>query len=89
MQEEVTDKTIALSVKTTKMTATVLKAILKKFLEHQKSKTIDKSYKGKQSIKKLMSQNTGISNIEITDSNIKAFEHIAQKYGIDYVFGRF
>lgn len=31
-----------------------------------------------------MKQNTGVSNMEITDSNIKAFEPIAKKYGLDY-----
>ena len=44
MQEEVNDKTIALSVKTAKLAGTVLKAVLRKFLEEQakakqKSKT--------------------------------------------------
>ena len=31
-----------------------------------------------------MKQNTGVSNIEITNDNIKAFEHTAKKYGIDF-----
>ena len=31
-----------------------------------------------------MKQNIGISNIEITDKNIKAFEATAKKYGIDF-----
>ena len=31
-----------------------------------------------------MRQNTGVSNIEITADNIKAFEHTAKKYGIDF-----
>ena len=30
-----------------------------------------KTYRGKQSIKHLMSQNAAISNIEVTDGNIK------------------
>ncbi len=30
-----------------------------------------------------MKQNAGVSNIEITKENIKAFEHTAKKYGID------
>ena len=33
---------------------------------------------------KIMKQNTGISNIEITEGNIKAFESTAKKYGIDF-----
>ena len=36
------------------------------------------------SIKHLVEQNAAISNIEVTDGNIKSFEHTARKYGIDY-----
>ena len=32
----------------------------------------------------LMKQNAGVSNIEITEGNIKAFESTAKKYGIDF-----
>jgi hypothetical protein len=39
---------------------------------------------GKQTVKQLVGQNQGVSNIEITDSNIKAFERVARKYGVDY-----
>ena len=31
-----------------------------------------------------MKQNAGVSNIEITGDNIKAFESTAKKYGIDF-----
>lgn len=41
MQEEVNDKTIALSVKTAKLTGTVLKAVLRKFLEEQAKDAAD------------------------------------------------
>ena len=37
----------------------------------------DKTYKGKQSLDKLMKQNVQLSNIEITDGNIKSFERVA------------
>ena len=33
---------------------------------------------------KRQKQNAGVSNIEITDENIKAFEATAKKYGIDF-----
>ncbi len=39
----------------------------------------DKDYHGKQSLKKLAQQNVQLSNIEITDNNIKAFEKVAKK----------
>ena len=37
---------------------------------------------------KLMKQNVQLSNIEITDNNIKAFEKVAKKYGIDFSLKR-
>lgn len=39
---------------------------------------------GKQTIKKLTAQGMELSNIEITDNNIKSFDRVARKYGIDY-----
>lgn len=39
---------------------------------------------GKQTVKQLIGQNQGVSNIEITDPSIKEFEKIARKYGVDY-----
>ena len=83
MQEEVTQKTIALSVNVGKgaarLTEQALQKAIKKFLE-QKSKAPH----GKQTMRQLMKQNAGVSNIEITDSNIKDFAATAKKYGIDF-----
>ena len=83
MQEEVTQKTIALSVNVGKgaarLTEQALQKAIKKFLE-QKSKAPH----GNQTMRQLMKQNAGVSNIEITDSNIKAFESTAKKYGVDF-----
>lgn len=88
MQDEVNTKVVAIAVKGGKITAEVLEKALKKFVEEiekaQKSHSQPKTYRGKQSIKHLVSQNAAISNIEVTDGNIKAFEHTANKYGIDY-----
>ena len=47
-------------------------------------KQLPKPPQGKQSLKQLMKQNAGVSNIEITEGNIKAFESTAKKYGIDF-----
>ncbi len=72
MQEEVTQKTIALSVKVGKGAARLTEQALQKAIKvlEQKSKPAH----GKQTMRQLMKQNAGVSNIEITDSNIKAFE---------------
>lgn len=86
MQDEVNEKTVAISIKATKLTAKLLQAAIKKLLAEGK-KQIDKQLlppKGKQSLRQLMKHGTGVSNIEITDGNIKAFAATAKKYGIDF-----
>ena len=53
--------------------------------EEIKVKARDKAEKkGKQTMKQLMNQGVQLTNIPITDDNIKSFERIARKYGIDY-----
>ena len=88
MQDEVNTKVIALVIKGGRISAEVLEKALKKFVEEiekaQKQASRPKTYRGKQSIKHLVEQNAAISNIEVTDGNIKSFEHTARKYGIAY-----
>jgi len=83
MQEEVTQKTIALSIQATKLTASLLQKAIKKLLAASRNKK-NQLHTGKQTMRQLMKHNTGVSNIEITNDNIKAFEHTAKKYGIDF-----
>jgi len=40
--------------------------------------------KGKQTVKQLVGQGHGVTNIEISNKNIKTFEGIARKYGVDF-----
>lgn len=56
----------------------------------QIKKQLDKpvQHHGKQTLKQLVKQNAGVSSIEITDSNIKAFESTAKKYGVDFALKR-
>ena len=85
MQEELEQKSVAISIKAGKLTANLLKKAVEKALaEMEKSQKNPKIYKGKQSVKHLVRQGAGVSNIEITDANIKAFESTAKKYGIDF-----
>lgn len=97
MQDEVNEKTVSLCIRCGKVTSNLLKAAMKKALtkmEQEKQKLQgqkqpkqdkeDKTYKGKQSMDKLMKQNVQLSNIEITDGNIKSFERVAKKYSIDF-----
>ena len=72
------------------MTANVLKSAISKYLAYRKEKKVEKARAGpvkpcgKQTVKQLVGQNEGVANIEITDRNIRDFDRVARKYGVDY-----
>ena len=82
MQEEVTQKTIALVIKTAKLDANVLKAAMRMYLNHRRQKA-QKTH-GKTSVKKLVGEGVGVAPIEVADGNIKSFERVARKYNVDF-----
>ena len=90
MQEEVESRTVTLIVSGSKFTGRMLKDAISKYLAHRKEKKLQKTRDspvkpcGKQTVKELVGQNQGVSNIEINDPDIKSFEKIARKYGVDY-----
>lgn len=85
MQEEVRDKSVALVIKVgktgVKLTADMLKWAIRQYLAQFRNPTI---HHGKQTVKQLVRQGDGVQNIEITDKNIKSFEQVARKYGVDF-----
>ena len=83
MHEEVNQKVVSLGIRTGKLTANVLAKAMKMFLDAQKQKSHQFKH-GKQSLKQLMEQNAGATNIEVDESNIKSFDRVARKYHIDY-----
>lgn len=92
MQEEVENRTLTLIVSGTKFTGRLFKAAISKYMAHRREKKLEKqrsrdspvTHKGKQTVKQLIGQNQGVSNIEINDPSIRDFERIARKYGVDY-----
>lgn len=90
MQEEVESRTVTLIVSGTRFTGNLLKAAISKYMAHRKEKKQQKSRdapvkpQGKQTVKQLVGQNQGVSNLEITDPSVREFEKIARKYGVDY-----
>ena len=68
MQEDVEQRTIALSVRTACMTSIVLQQVLRRFLDSQKHKSKELPH-GKQTLKDLMKQNTGVSSLEVNYDN--------------------
>ncbi|HAE45459.1 MAG TPA: PcfB family protein [Lachnospiraceae bacterium] len=94
MNDEVNSKTVAFYVRGAKMTASILSWMMKKYLQKvDQNKSIRKQQAaarkrmpptGKISVRELAKQNAGMKNIEITPENIKSFERVARKYGINY-----
>ena len=98
MQEEINHKTITVYIRGAKVTAQTLKAALRAILRarekhRQNVQRRDAQYaqdndvaisRGKRTLRDLQDEGSELSNIEITDENIKSFERYARKYGIDY-----
>lgn len=85
MQDEIRDKSVTLAIKVGKtggkMTAELLKWAIREYQRQVKDPNI---HHGKQTVKQLVKQGAGVQNIEITDKNIKSFERVARKYGVDF-----
>lgn len=80
MQEEIEHKTVNLAISTTKLSArTLLRGM--QFLLRQYDKHASQ---GKQSMKRLVQQNRGVTNVEIQKTGIKDFDRYAKRYHIDY-----
>lgn len=79
MQEEITHRSVVLTTQSAKITGRVLQKMVAAALRQMKQPK-----RGKQTVKQLAKHNAGLSNIEITDANIKSFEKVARKYGVDF-----
>ena len=81
MQEDIENRTINFAISTTKLTGRTLLAAARKFLQWRAGKAHSKPV-GKQSVKQLLRQDQGATNIEIKKSGIWGFEQYTKKYGI-------
>jgi len=90
MQEDVEQRSITLAINGSKFTGRLLKSAISKYLVHRKEKQREKAHSGevihhgRQTVKQLIGQNQGVNNIEIVGSDIRDFERIARRYGVDY-----
>ena len=80
MQEEIEHKTVNFAISTAKLSARTLLRGAQFFLrQYDKSAS-----QGKQSMKRLIRQNRGVTNLEIEKTGIKDFDRYAKRYHIDY-----
>lgn len=86
MEEDVTRRTIAISVQATKLTGQVLCKAFQKFLaQAEKQRRASLAPHGRQSVKQLMGH-AGPSNSIQLKGNARLFDRIARKFNVDYAF---
>ena len=87
VNEEVSSKTCNLAVRTTKLTLHVIINALKeqaRKAEQRKLHKTDEPPHGKQSIKELIGQGQGVTSVDVSKTELKGFQKIAKKYGVDF-----
>lgn len=87
MQEEVESRTVNLAISTTKLTMRTIIHAGMMYLHHRKEAAAHKAVEkpeGKQTVKDLIGQNQGVSSIDISKTDLRGFEGVARKYGVDY-----
>jgi hypothetical protein len=93
MQEEIENKSITLIINCTKFSGRVLKSAISKYLAHRgvkhREKKMDRKaqrqerqagnvvHRGKQTVKQLVSQNQGVSTMDVSDKDIKVTEKVS------------
>ena len=85
MQEQVNEKSVALTVKGAKITGRLLAKAMQAFLKKAREPT---HKHGKQTVKTLTKQGASLSSIEVTGNNIGSFKRVARKYNVDFALKR-
>lgn len=86
IDEDVSRRTIALSLRTGKLTARALAYALQAAgRKIQKERRAHQTPHGRQSVKKLMAHGAATNSIELTGAP-KDFDRVARKWNVDYAF---
>lgn len=87
MQEESSQRTVALMVRAVLLTGEILKQAMMAYINEHDRQTLhnkDNEKHGKMSVKDLMGKDQGANTMDINNGNIRDFDRIAGKYNIDY-----
>ena len=81
MQEEIEQKSATLMINGTKFSLRTLKSAALKLLAHRQNPSAPGvKHHGRQTV----GQNQGVSNIELSGQDLKEFQRITRRYGVDY-----
>ena len=85
MQEDIEHRTVTLIISGSKFTMRKLSQAAGKLLAYMKNRAHrDVTRHGRQSVKQLPRKDQGATSIELNDPNLKDFQRIARRYGVDY-----
>ena len=88
MQEEIEQKSAALMINGTKFSLRTLKSAALKLLAHRQNPSAPGvKHRGKQTVRQLVGQNQGVSNIELSGQDLKEFQRIGSVPHIVKLFG--
>ena len=86
MQEDIEQRTIALSIKAAKLSGKVLAKALSAALQKiQEKRQKGLTPQGKQSVKKLMGHGVSVNSLPL-DGETRLWDSVARKYNVDYAF---
>ena len=86
-QDRINEQNCCLIIKGGKLTGRVLALAMKVFLDARKqanSQKLDALKYREETVAELLSQGKELPSIPISEENIKSFESVARKYGIDF-----
>ncbi len=85
VQEQLNDKSVALTVKAARITGRLLAMVMREWLKKAREPKVKH---GSQSVQTLSKQGASLTNIEVTGDNIGSFKRTARKYNIDFALKR-
>ncbi len=90
MQEEIENRSVSFAISSAKLSSRALlngltlAVNMKRNADARKADPSHARVKGKQTVRELISQDQGATSIDIGRTELKGFERVARKYGIDY-----
>ena len=92
LNDEISEKSITMAIRVSKITAAELKKILEKLIaqleqgmnEAEKSIKTPEPKQGQQTLKQLSRHNDGLSTMELTDPNLRLLRREMKKNNIDF-----
>lgn len=85
VQEEINNKQVAIAIKGAKVTGSLIFKGIRMYQQHLKNKKMHPDIpQGKQTVEQLAKQGQGMTSLDLNDKDLKNFDKIMKKYGVDY-----